>query len=132
MRVVVDTNVLIAALLTPGRTPSRCLTRLCDSHAVVLVDPRLVTEYQSVVSRPKFSSLDPSRVNALYTALFSTAVSVTAEPYHGVLIDDGDRPFIEVALSGRADVIITGNTKHFPQTLSVEIVSPAQMLLRLG
>jgi uncharacterized protein len=47
------------------------------------------------------------------------------------LPDPDDRPFIEVALSGRADAVVTGNVRHFPPDLGVVVLSPRALLQRL-
>ena len=54
LRLVVDTNVVVAALLHPGRTPDLAITALCARHAIVLVDARVELEYRSVIARAKF------------------------------------------------------------------------------
>ncbi len=65
MRLVLDTNVLVSALLHPGRTPDLALLALRAAGAVVLVDARVEAEYREVLSRPKFNAVDPARREAL-------------------------------------------------------------------
>lgn len=55
---------------------------------------------------------------------------VLAQPFDGALIDENDRAFVEVAIAGRAD-IVTGNTKHFPSSLPVRVLSPRALLTEL-
>lgn len=132
MRVVVDTNVIVAALLTPGRTPERCLDALRARGATVLVDERVTAEYRAVIARPKFKSVDPARASALVESLIAGAERVEVTAYAGPMVDGDDRAFVEVALAGRADAIVTGNAKHFPEGLGVEVMSPAEALARWG
>ncbi|MEZ4406275.1 MAG: putative toxin-antitoxin system toxin component, PIN family [Polyangiales bacterium] len=132
MRVVVDTNVIVAALLTPGRTPERCLDALRAQGATVLVDERIVAEYRAVIARPKFRSVDPARASALVESLIAGAERVEVTAYAGPMIDGDDRAFVEVARAGRADAIVTGNAKHFPRDVGVEVLSPAEALARWG
>jgi hypothetical protein len=40
-------------------------------------------------------------------------------------------PFLEVALSGRGDALVTGNVRHFPGSLGVDVCSPRALLQRL-
>jgi len=47
------------------------------------------------------------------------------------LPDADDLPFIDVALSGKADALVTGNARHFPKGLGVVVLSPRDLLQRL-
>ena len=47
------------------------------------------------------------------------------------MIDEDDRSFIEVGLAGRAEAIVTGNPRHFPRNLGLEVLSPGELLTRL-
>ena len=133
MRVVVDTNVLVSALLTPGRTPDLCLGALRARRAAVLVDARVEAEYREVLGRPKFRAVDGARRATLLEGLLAGCVRVGEAPrFEGALLDDDDRVFIEVALAGRADALLTGNARHYPQGVGFEVLSPAAMLARLG
>lgn len=130
MRIVVDTNVVVSALLHPGRTPDRALAAARAHRAVILVDDRVEAEYRAVLARPKFASIAPERREALLDALLANAERVRAAPDRRALIDDDDRVFVEVALSGRADAIVTGNVKHYPRDLGVEVIGPTELLAR--
>lgn len=123
--------MIVSALLSPGRTPDLALTAV-RQRAIVLVDDRIEAEYRSVLARPKLR-LDVARRTALLTALLASAERVDpVQRYAGPMIDGDDRMFVEVALSGRADAIITGNAKHFPSELGVEVIGPTTLLARLS
>jgi uncharacterized protein len=52
-----------------------------------------------------------------------------------VLPDPNDLPFVEVAISGRADALVTGNSKHFKPTSGnhrMPVLAPADFLRRYG
>lgn len=131
MRIVVDTNVLVSALLSPGRTPDLALSAASRAGVVVLVDDRIEAEYRSVLARPKLTAIDPATRDARIASLLVQAERVEAAPLERALIDPDDRVFVEVALSGRADLLVTGNLKHFPPDLGVEVVAPRALLERL-
>lgn len=131
MRLVFDTNVLVSALLNPGRTPDLALSAAFEAGVVALVDARVEAEYREVLSRPKFRKVAPARRDALLEALLSRSERVEAAPVAVALIDDDDRVFIEVALAGEADGIVTGNAKHYPTDLGFEVLSPTALLARL-
>jgi putative PIN family toxin of toxin-antitoxin system len=132
LRVVVDTNVLVSALLKEGSAPDRALLALLE-HAVVLLDARLADEYATVLARPKFAAIDSSRRDALLERLRNRGEPVVQVPaYTGPLDDPDDRAFVEVALAGNADALVTGNVRHFPQNLGFEVLPPAAVFERLG
>ncbi len=132
VRLVFDTNVLVSALLNPGRTPDLALEAARRAAVKVLVDDRVEAEYREVLSRAKFRKVDPVKREALLaeTLAGSERVTVTA-PFEGALIDVDDRVFVEVALAGRALALVTGNTKHYPTDLGFAVLTPAALLAML-
>ena len=130
---MLDTNVLVAALLTPGRTPDRALAALASRGDVVLCDARIEAEYRAVLARPKFRAIDPGRAEALLSAVLAGAERLGAVPaWEGAMSDADDRAFVEVALAGGADAVVTGNARHYPAHLAFAVLSPAALLARLG
>ncbi len=127
MRLVIDTNVIVSALLHPGRTPDRALSSALASGCVVLLDARIEAEYHEVVARRKFAAVPAERREGLLRALLHAAEAVVAAPSSHVLADPDDLPFVEVACSGRADALVTGNTRHFPANLGVRVITPAEL-----
>ncbi len=132
MRLVVDTNVVVAALLNPGRTPDRALAAALARGDTLLLDARIVAEYRDVTARPKFRRLDPARTEALLASMLGRGEDLgVVAPWAGALIDADDRAFVEVALAGRADAVVTGNARHYPTDLAFEVLSPAELLARI-
>lgn len=131
MRLVIDTNVLVAALLNPGRTPAQALTAVAARGDVVVYDARIEAEYRSVLGRPKFKAVERARVEALLASVLGGAERLDAvAPWAGAMADPDDRVFVEVALAGRADAVVTGNARHYPTDLAFEVLSPAMLLGR--
>jgi uncharacterized protein len=114
MRIVLDTTVVVSAMLNPNGTPGAILRGVLGGRFRLLVDNRIVFEYSDVLSRPKFR-LDPNDIHAFLDFVEHEAEYVTAPPIDTRFDDPDDRPFYEVALSGEADYLITGNCKHFPE-----------------
>ena len=134
MRVVVDTNVLLSAMLKAGSVPDRLLEALWERGVVVVYDARICLEYREIVTRKKFAkSLDPSRVARLTDTLLTRGEELTNVPrWGGALSDESDRIFVEVALAGEASAIVTGNLKDYPTTLGFAVLPPATQLAMLG
>ena len=131
LRLVIDTNVLVSALLTPGRTPELALRAMRARGAVVLLDAAIEREYREVLARPKFARVDGARREALLRAVLDGGerVTVGATSTHA-LIDGDDRVFVDVALAGRAVAVVTGNGRHYPTDLGFAVWSPAELLAR--
>ena len=133
LRLVIDTNVLVAALLTPGRTPDRALAAVFARGDAVLYDSRVEAEYRAVLARPKFRAIDPGRADALLAALLGGGEDLgSVDAWDGAMTDSDDRIFVEVALSGRADAVVTGNARHYPTHLAFAVLSPAALLEKLA
>lgn len=134
MRVVIDTNVIVSGVLNPHGPPGRMLDAVLSESIVMLHDDRILSEYRAVLSRPIFG-LKPSHVEVLLEFVESEGEHVSARPLSLVLPDPSDLPFLEVAISGRAEALVTGNGRHFKPRSGrhdVLVLSPADFLRRLG
>lgn len=128
---MLDTNVIISAMLSPGGTCARVLAAASGKFTVVL-DERIVAEYLCVAGRPKLN-IAPHESELILKQLESFAEKVTAPPAGISLPDETDVKFVEVALAAGADCVVTGNGRHFPAKAcrKVRILTPAQFLTRL-
>lgn len=136
MRAVVDTNVLVFGLLSPHGPPGRVVDLIVSGRLFPLYDDRMLDEYRTVLRRDRFA-FDPADVRDFLTQLSAVGEHVTPEPWPGELSDPDDRPFLQVALSGRARALVTGNRRDFEPlrgTHPVRVVSPRELveLLREG
>lgn len=133
MRIVLDTNVLVSALLTPHGPPGQILQLALAGKVVLCHDGRIMSEYRDVLRRPKFP-FDPENVDELLSYLESVGESVSPEPLRQHLPDRDDESFLEVAVAAAAGYLVTGNVRHFPARLraGVTVVSPAEFLQALS
>lgn len=117
---VLDTNVLVSALLSPFGAPGRIWDLVLARDIRLAYDDRILIEYERVLKRAKFG-FDKSRVEAMLTVfLYQESVSSTPWPYHP-LPDPDDAIFLEVAQAASA-TLVTGNSRHFPDTLCGEVL----------
>jgi putative PIN family toxin of toxin-antitoxin system len=133
LRVVLDTNVLISAFLQPAGKPSRILRLIIQGDMGIVVNAQILAEYNMVASRPIFQ-LDGDKVLSVLDYLRSVAIWAPSLPVVPNLPDPGDQPFLEAALSTKADFLITGNKKHYPARSceGVVVVTPAEFLQKLA
>jgi putative PIN family toxin of toxin-antitoxin system len=130
VRLVLDTNVLVSALLNPRGTPGRILDLVLSGAVVVLYDDRMLAEYRDVLSRPKLR-IAPIEAAVLLDFIETEGVLCSAPPLSIDLPDPEDLPFIEVAAVAAASALVTGNARHFTlaiEILDVPILSPAEFL----
>ncbi len=129
-RCVVDTNVLISAFLSKKGKPSRVVRRVL-THGVLLESAATFEELETCIRRPKFRKYGPPEEVEAYLGLLSDQshfVTIT-EPITACTDPDDDM-FLEVAVNGQADYLITGNIKDFPPSpfRGLPILRPAEFL----
>jgi putative PIN family toxin of toxin-antitoxin system len=112
MTVVLDTNILVSALLNPEGAPAAIISLLLSGKLIVLYDNRILKEYGEVLRRKKFP-FKKSSVLHLLDFIRHEGQFVVAEPIN-IPISEDDKAFYEVAKAGKAEYLITGNKRHFP------------------
>lgn len=135
LRFVLDTSVLVAALRSSAGGSNRLLQWALKGKFTLLLSVPLVLEYESVLTRdehPAASGLSIQEVNLLLDALVAVAEPVRL-PFHWrpVLRDPNDDMVLEAAVNGRADGLVTFNTKDFSAAVSqfgIRVISPREAL----
>lgn len=131
---VLDTNIVVSALLTPGGTSDRVLRAALAGMLVPLFDQRILMEYEEVLRRENFS-FRPADVRVVLDALEQEGEEVVALPVPVELPDPDDLPFLEVAIAGGALALVTGNAAHFRPakgTHTMRLASPSDVLSLLA
>ena len=128
MKIVLDTNVLVAALLSPVGTCARLLDLILDGAIGICADTRILQEYADVLRRQELA-LPKVAVEAVLDFLHSLAEPIAARPLATALPDLDDLPFLEVAATAEA-ILVTGNLRHFPKKVcrGVRVIGPAECL----
>ena len=129
MNVVVDTNVLVAGLLSPFGPPGEIVRMIASGTLQLCFDARILTEYGEVLARPKFQ-FSSEQTQALLEQIKTEGLSVAGNPLPARLPDPTDEPFLEAAIAGAVDCLITGNIKHFPSAKrqGAVVLSPSEFL----
>lgn len=117
IRIVLDTNVFISALLKADSDPALILALIFEGHIQLCLSKEILGEYEGVLSRAKFAKLDKASVKKALSIFRSGSLWVVPSTQVDVLkIDPDDNKFLDCVLESQADYLITGNKKHFPMT----------------
>jgi len=130
MRIVLDTNVLVAGLLSPFGPCGEIVRMVSSGEVTLALDARILTEYQEVLARPKFK-FDRDKVTTILDLIEHRGAVVASSPLLNPLPDPDDEPFLEIAIAARVATLVTGNHVHFP-TESCQgetVLSPTEFLM---
>lgn len=125
---VVDTSVLVSALLKLGSPPDRVAQAIRQGALIPVLCGEISREYATVLRRPRLD-LPPRDVTELLGLIELQAQWVRITPYLSALKlpDPDDWPFIASALAADC-AVITGNARHFPKRLGVRAVSAREWI----
>lgn len=108
MRVVLDTNILVSALLWRG-TPYRCLLAVQAGLADLVISPPILEELRGVLlAKFHFTASDADEAVALIRAAAADTVEISSQ-LRVVSGDSDDDKFVETARIGRAELIVSGD-----------------------
>lgn len=126
---VIDTNVIVSALLKWNSVPGVVLQAFFNGFVVPVYNDEILNEYRNVLNRPKFgfsSELISETISQIESlGVMENALETVAE----AMPDPKDIVFYSIALSHGKTAethLVTGNVKHFPANPIV--VTPRQML----
>jgi uncharacterized protein len=129
LRVVLDTNVLVSAIISDGK-PRELLRRGVAEQFSIITSELILKELALVLRRPKFKASE-DEIQRIIVTLMQTAevVSVTSK-LSAVKEDPKDNMVIETAYDGRADVIVSGDSHLLAMEdfREIRIITVEQML----
>ena len=111
--VVLDTNILVSAHLSPFGLEYRVFNLALDRRLLLLVSVPILLEYETVLRRPKFPIL-PGKVTESLAQIRQNSTLIVPTSALSVSPDERDNRFLECAESAGADYLVTGNRRHFP------------------
>jgi uncharacterized protein len=114
LRVVIDTNIFVSALLSPGGTPAKVLQSWEEQRFLLLTSGEIIDEISETlirfIQRPPYR-VTPDDVNRIVVLLRKDSVEV--HPRFDVtdagIADPDDLIFLACALSGDAQIIVSGD-----------------------
>ena len=133
MRVVVDTNVLASALIRRQGATGQVLRHLRDGRFTIVYSVPLLVELVEVLSRPQIQQkyhIQSDDISALINLIRLRGELVSPERKIDACRDPSDNRFLEAAVEGDAEAIVTGDADLLDMTEfeSVPILRVAEFL----
>ncbi|MGA2977372.1 MAG: putative toxin-antitoxin system toxin component, PIN family [Spirochaetia bacterium] len=125
MKVVVDTNIFVSGLINTDGTPAQIVNLVINGRSTLIYDDRILKEYADVLNRKKFG-FKRSMIDPLLDFIRNLSEYVGADPINKAFTDEDDKKFYEVAKTGAATCIVTGNKNHYPKEAIVK--SPSEFI----
>jgi putative PIN family toxin of toxin-antitoxin system len=138
MRLVLDTDVIVAAMRSPTGASAAVLRAVRRGEIYMLANVGLALEYEATCLRAEHGAT--AGLSAAEVDAFVDAVIAMAEPvethflWRPQLRDPGDELVLEAAVNGRANAIVTFNQKDYgttPIKFGVEVIAPVDVLRRI-
>ena len=113
MRVVLDTNILIGALITKGTPPDRLYQAWLRGEIELVTSTTQIAELSDVLSRPRLQKfLNADEVAAIVENIGARALILEEPPAVNLSPDPKDNPILAAAIAGKADLVVSGDKKH--------------------
>jgi putative PIN family toxin of toxin-antitoxin system len=127
VKIIIDCNVFISAGISNGVCREVFFEAL--GHHQIFVSPGILHEYERVIRRPRFQK-SFKELQRMFQRINDLALSIEPIPCPFSLPDPTDEVYLATAMTVKADVLITGNKKHFllPKYRDVLILSPREFL----
>ena len=134
LRVVIDNNVAVSALLFPDGRLSWLPPAWQASDIVPLASWETIEELRRVLGYRKFGLSLSRQTGAMRRYRpWCEMVTITEPPEVPDCRDPGDRPFLELAAAAQADALVTGDGDLLAvaPVFSVPIITPTELRVRL-
>lgn len=130
-RAVLDTNVLVSALISPGGPSAQLLVSLRSGAFELVVSPLLLTELREVLGRAKFERYvtEPEIVTYVELIRRESIVHTDPEPSaESLSIDPDDEYLIDLARDARVDALVSGDDHLLTLRHELSVMSPREFL----
>jgi uncharacterized protein len=113
LRIILDTNILISALIVPGGAPSYLYQCWRRGRFTLISSEEQLEEFRRVSRYPRLERfLDPATAGAMVNAVRALAVLTGPLPRVEASPDPADNFLLAMAVAGKADYLVTGDGKH--------------------
>lgn len=137
-RIVIDTNVFVSALITPGSGSAKVLGLLKSEEFEAIVSKETLSETERVLNYPKIKKrhgLSLMEIKNLVAHYAAMANKVLVKKKLNVIKDDpSDNIFLGCALAGQADFIVSGDAHLLKLRMfeKIPILNPRDFLDKIG
>lgn len=135
MLVVLDTNIIISALLMPASQPAKIITHWQNGKFTLLTAEPQIEELMRVTRYPKIRErISPSLTGRLINELRNLSVTVDYLPVVDVSPDPYDNYLLSIASGGLADYLVTGDKRDLlslKKYHGIAIISVKDFLARI-
>lgn len=115
IRAVLDTNVIVSALLQPIGPPARVFLLAIGGSIQLCVSGNVYAEYEEVIRRPRLRIAETVIASTLHT-IREQGLWVRPVETIRACSDPDDDIFLECAAAAQADYLVAGNLRHFPSS----------------
>ena len=135
MRIVLDANVYVSSLLTQHGNAKKIIDLFEEKKFELLVSEPILEELKRVLGYPHIAKIHKKNAQDIEEYIESLRESsnvVNPQKRLQVSADESDNRYIECALEGKADILVTGDKKHLlpiKEYQGIHILSPAVFLL---
>lgn len=138
MRLVLDTNVVVAGMRSPTGASAALLLAALEGQVTLLMSVPLVIEYEASCTLPQHRLA--AGLSERECRIFLDGVAALAEAVEGHFLwrpqlrDPADEMVLEAAVNGRANAIVTFNARDFggvPARFGIDLLKPAEALRRV-
>src|SRR5260221_7926993 len=128
IRVVLDTNIVVSAMLRSGGLPEAVFNLAVDRNVQLYISQPILDEYEEVLRRPRLD-IHPDKVTHALTRIRQASLLVTPTTRVAAASDPDDNIFLECAEAASAHYLVTGNLRDFPnQWAGTRVVTAREFL----
>jgi putative PIN family toxin of toxin-antitoxin system len=138
MKIVLDTDVVVAAMRSPSGASAELMRRARRAELTLAASVSLFMEYEAVCTRPEH--LDASGMSSAQLGFFLDGLASIVQPvevhflWRPQLRDPADELVLEAAVNASASALLTFNQKHFAgiaKRFQLEVLTPGEFLRSL-
>lgn len=128
IRVVLDTNVVVSAMLKPDTLPEAVFNLAMDGNIQLCASEPILAEYEEVLRRPRLG-FGPKKISFALKKIRNAARLVAPQKVVVAAHDPDDNIFLECAEAAHADFLVTGNLRHFPDRWKkTRVIGPRELI----
>lgn len=125
-KTVYDTNVIVSAQIKSGSWPALVLDLGWHNQVQGFASPEIIEEYRGVLVRKEFG-FDKDKIDSLISLTKEHFEIIEPQQKVTAASDESDNKFLECALEAKADFLVMGNKKDFPEEFEgIKIVGPKE------